>query len=65
MNKIYTILNSIEELLYKIEDIDGCSYGDYNCGRCNHSGDTDCTHYIKIQIIQKLQEIKDETERNR
>ena len=52
----------IKEIAEKIDDSDGCAYGDYDYDNCSSlEQETVCTYKVKKLILQKISEvIKDE-----
>ena len=53
-------LVEIEELAEKIDDSDGCAYGDYDCDNCSSlEQETVCTYKVKKLILQKISEVKE------
>lgn len=56
-------LAQIKEIAEKIDDSDGCAYGDYDCNNCSSlEQETVCTYKIKKLILQKISECEVENE---
>jgi hypothetical protein len=54
-------LTEIKEIAEKIDDSDGCAYGDYDCDNCSSlEQETVCTYKVKKLILQKISEVIDE-----
>ena len=50
-------LTEIKEIAEKIDDSDGCAYGDYDCNNCSSlEQETVCTYKVKKLILQKISE---------
>ena len=50
-------LERIKEIAEKIDDSDGCAYGDYDCNNCSSlEQETVCTYKVKKLILQKISE---------
>ena len=52
-------LQEIKEIAEKIDDSDGCAYGDYDCDNCSSlEQETICTYKVKKLILQKISEVE-------
>jgi hypothetical protein len=50
-------LTEIKEIAEKIDDSDGCAYGDYDCNNCSSlEQETVCTYKVKKLILQIISE---------
>lgn len=55
--KLKQTLTEIKEIAEKIDDSDGCAYGDYDCDNCSSlEQETVCTYKVKKLILQKISE---------
>lgn len=53
-------LAEIKEIAEKIDDSDGCAYGDYCCDNCSSlEQETVCTYKVKKLILQKISEVEE------
>lgn len=51
-------VRDIKKIAEKIDDSDGCAYGDYDCDNCSSlEQETVCTYKVKKLIIQKCEEV--------
>ena len=58
--KIEKTLTEIKEIAEKIDDSDGCAYGDYSCDNCSSlEQEIVCTYKVKKLILQKISEVQD------
>ena len=58
-NKLTQTLTEIKEIAEKIDDSDGCAYGDYDCDNCSSlEQETVCTYKVKKLILQKISEVE-------
>ena len=58
--ELKTTLAEIKEIAEKIDDSDGCAYGDYDCDNCSSlEQETVCTYKVKKLILQKISEVQD------
>lgn len=58
INKLATCIEQIKEIAEKIDDSDGCAYGDYDCDNCSSlEQETVCTYKVKKLILQKISEV--------
>ena len=61
LEKTIETLTEIKEIAEKIDDSDGCAYGDYDCDNCSSlEQETVCTYKIKKLILQKISEVENE-----
>lgn len=59
--KLKQTLTEIKEIAEKIDDSDGCVYGDYDCDNCSSlEQETVCTYKVKKLILQKTSEVEDD-----
>lgn len=57
--KLKETLTEIKEIAEKIDDSDGCAYGDYDCDNCSSlEQETVCTYKVKKLILQKISEVE-------
>ena len=62
-DKLKTALAEIKEIAEKIDDSDGCAYGDYDCDNCSSlEQETVCKYKVKKLILQKIRECEAENE---
>lgn len=60
-DKLKNCLAEIKEIAEKIDDSDGCAYGDYDCDNCSSlEQETVCTYKVKKLILQKISECEAE-----
>ena len=57
MVKLEATLAEIKEIVEKIDDSDGCAYGDYDYDNCSSlEQETVCTYKVKKLTLQKIRE---------
>ena len=60
---LQTIID-IQEIADKIDDSDGCAYGDYNCDSCSClENEAACTYKVKKLILQKISKCEGEDDK--
>ena len=60
LDQLKQTLAEIKEIAEKIDDSDGCAYGDYDCDNCSSlEQETVCTYKVKKLILQKISDCEE------